>query len=168
MAKTYEPIATTTAPGGTSTITFSSISGAYTDLVLVGGNIGYVAASNTPFLRINGDTATNYSGTVISGNGTSAQSTRRTSSSAGIPLGGTYVGSSTTVATNFILQLMNYSNTTTYKTGLSRYFQSAGEVEATVGLWRNTAAITSIEYRTDGAGVISAGAVFTLYGIKSA
>lgn len=167
-SSTYTPIATTTSPGGTSTISFTSISSAYTDLILVGANIGYVAAGNTPFLRINGDTGTNYSGTVLEGNGSAAQSGRRTSSSQGIPLGGTYVGSSTTVATNFILHLMNYANTTTYKTGLSRYFQPAGEVEATVGLWRNTSAINQIEYRTDGGGTISAGAVFTLYGIAAA
>lgn len=165
---TYTPIATTTLSGGTSTVTFSSIAGTYTDLILVGANIGYVSVGNTPFLRINGDTATNYSGTLLEGNGSAAQSGRRTNSSQGIPLGGTFLGSSTTVATNFILHLMNYSNATTYKSGLSRYWQPAGEVEATVGLWRNTSAITSIEYRTDGGGTISAGAVFTLYGIAAA
>jgi hypothetical protein len=35
MAITYEPIATTTLGSATSTVTFSSISGSYTDLVAV-------------------------------------------------------------------------------------------------------------------------------------
>jgi hypothetical protein len=35
MAKTYEPIATTTLGTAAATVTFSSISGTYTDLVLV-------------------------------------------------------------------------------------------------------------------------------------
>jgi hypothetical protein len=35
MASTYEPIATTTLGTATASVTFSSISGAYTDLVLV-------------------------------------------------------------------------------------------------------------------------------------
>ena len=34
-AATYEPIATTTLGSAASTITFSSISGSYTDLILV-------------------------------------------------------------------------------------------------------------------------------------
>jgi hypothetical protein len=168
MPATYEPIATTTTPGGTNTVTFSSIPATYTDLVLVVGGATYTVAGDTPYLRINGDTGTNYSGTVLSGNGTSAQSTRRTSTAQGMPLGGTYVGSSTTVATNLVFQLLNYANTTTFKTGLSRYFQPAGEAEATVALWRNTAAVTSILYRTDSGNNIGAGAVFTLYGIKAA
>jgi len=165
---TYTPIATTTTAGGTNTVTFSSIPSTYTDIILVASNIGYTAAGDTPYLRINGDTGTNYSGTLLSGNGTTANSGRRTSTAQGMPLGGTYAGSSTTVATNLIFQLMNYANTTTYKTGLSRYFQPAGETEATVALWRNTAAVTSIQYRTDGGNNISAGAVFTLYGIAAA
>ena len=43
MAKTYEPIATTTLSTATAEVTFSSISGSYTDLVYIiynksGGN----------------------------------------------------------------------------------------------------------------------------------
>ena len=42
MAITYEPIATETASGSVSSITFSSISGTYTDLVIIvnGGTAG--------------------------------------------------------------------------------------------------------------------------------
>jgi hypothetical protein len=69
-----------------------------------------------------------------------------------------------------IVQIQNYSNTTTYKTALSRY-GSGGTSSATlagVGLWRNTNAITSITIGiTDGFDFLS-GAMFTLYGIKAA
>lgn len=70
MAATYEPIATTTASGSSSSITFSSISSAYTDLVLV-ANASVTSGSDTAILRFNGDTGSNYSRTFLSGNGSS-------------------------------------------------------------------------------------------------
>ena len=164
---TYTPIATTTADGTSNTVTFSSIAGTYTDLVLIGGNVNSASAGNTPFIRFNSDSGTNYSGTILEGNGTSAQSGRRTNNSNGVPIGGTFVGSNST-AYNFIVSIMNYANTTTYKTTLARYNNSAAETEADVGLWRSTAAITSLTIRTDGGANWSSGSTFTLYGIASA
>ena len=69
-----------------------------------------------------------------------------------------------------ILQLMNYSNTTTYKTILSRTNAAANGVDATVGLWRSTSAITSIEIGKNSgmSGTFQIGSTFTLYGIKAA
>ncbi len=64
------------------------------------------------------------------------------------------------------INVMNYSNTTTYKTILSR--SSDLYTEASVNLWRNTAAITSIIIGAQGAYTFSAGSTFTLYGIKAA
>ena len=49
MASTYEKIATTTTTGSATTVTFSSISGAYTDLVLI-SNAGAIV--NGSDLRI--------------------------------------------------------------------------------------------------------------------
>ena len=43
MAITYEPIATTTLSSAASSVTFSSISGSYTDLVLVITSLSCVA-----------------------------------------------------------------------------------------------------------------------------
>ena len=62
---------------------------------------------------------------------------------------------------------MNYSNTTTYKTTLGRGSNVATDVEAIVGLWRNTAAITSITVAPSG-GNMKTGTVLSLYGIKAA
>jgi len=62
---------------------------------------------------------------------------------------------------------MNYSNTTTYKTGLVRANSAASGTDAIVGLWRSTAAITSIVATHDTA-QFATGSTFTLYGIASA
>jgi len=60
---------------------------------------------------------------------------------------------------------MNYSNTTTYKTFLGRGNDPSSFVRQGVGLWRNTAAITSFSV----SGVtFSTGVTATLYGIKAA
>ena len=76
---TYVPLASTTLSSDTGSVTFSSISSSYTDLVIimsVQGNTGGTAqGSNTNFLRFNGDTASNYSYTYLSGNGTSLSAT---------------------------------------------------------------------------------------------
>jgi hypothetical protein len=67
----------------------------------------------------------------------------------------------------FTVHFMNYSNTTTNKTVLGRSSAASGFVEAAVGLWRNTSAITSITATTGGQSY-QTGSTFTLYGIKAA
>ena len=62
---------------------------------------------------------------------------------------------------------MNYSNATTYKTVITRASNANNGVDAVVGLWRNTAAITSINVFL-GTGNLDTGSTFTLYGIKAA
>jgi len=170
MAITYEPIATTTVSGGsTSEVEFASISGSYTDLIIV-GNLG--SASNSYVsARFNSDTGSNYSVTNLSGNGTTAISNRGSSRSVAEISYEVYQGS--TIQANFIAQIMNYSNSTTYKTMLSRTNNAAIGTSATVVLWRSTSAITNIKlYSSTGNGAnlfnFTSGSTFTLYGIKAA
>jgi hypothetical protein len=64
---------------------------------------------------------------------------------------------------------MNYSNTTTYKTTLSRDGNvNQSVVESSVGLWRSTAAINIITMGDFGASTMAAGTTATLYGIAAA
>ena len=169
MALTYEPIATTTISTSTSSFNFNSISGSYTDLVLVASNVTTTSAGGWLSIRFNSDSGTNYSFTELYGNGTSANSFRASNASS-IPLD--YYITAGVNHTGFIslAHIMNYSNTTTNKTVLVREnntsdpsFPGAGSI---VGLWRNTAAITSITVVANIAN-FNAG-TFTLYGIKSA
>ena len=170
MAKTYEPIATTTLGSATQGITFTGISSAYTDLVLVLALISKTAGNDVRYRVGNGsiDSGSNYSGTFLTGNGTAASSDRTTNQ--------TYVGMMRTVATTttpatFILNFQNYANTTTYKTIIGRNSSSASEVGANVGLWRSTSAINQIYIYEDGntsPQQFDIGTTATLYGVKSA
>jgi hypothetical protein len=163
MPATYEPIATNTLIATANSVTFSSISATYTDLILIYNGASTNSNQNTR-IQFNGDTGTNYSFTALSGNGTSANSTRG-SSVAHINMN-EQAGSQT--QTTVILNVMNYANTTTYKTSISRYGTALGGAEAIVGNWRNTAAITSVKFFLNGAETFIVGSTFTLYGIKAA
>jgi len=160
---TYQAIATQTLGSATATVTFSSISGSYTDLVFI-NTIGLTAGDDL-FIRFNGDTGTNYSSTRIAGDGTSAASGRTVNYTGIQPR--TPANQASTVTTNWICNVQNYSNTTTYKTTLDRYGYAAGFSTADVGLWRNTAAITSVSFISPGSTFVT-GSTFTLYGIKAA
>lgn len=168
MALTYEPIATTTLGSATTDTTFSSISGSYTDLILV-MNVFTSSDGATPQLQFNSDTGTNYSTTFMEGNGGSASSIR-VSSRSYIQLSYN-IGGNSTNPQPVICHLQNYSNSTTNKTVLSRWNSATGGTypgtNAAVSLWRSTAAITSIKIYV-GAGNFNTGSTFTLYGIKAA
>jgi len=162
---TYEPIANTNGTGSSSSITFSSIPATYTDLVLI-INGATTASTGNPCLRFNGDTATNYSRTNMGGNGSVAYSDRETTVNRILLIGGVYF--STAFDTNLIVQIQNYSNTTTYKTTLCRANKAGDAVDANVGLWRSTAAINSLTFFTASGNNISTASTFTLYGIAAA
>ena len=160
---TYTPIATQTLGSAASSVTFSSISSTYTDLILICQN-GNTSGSRADIgLRFNGDTGSNYSRTNLLGTGTQALSARFTNETAMNLLG--YPASGEINQT--ITHIMNYSNSTTNKTVLNRLNNLGYETMASVGLWRNTAAITSVQVLI-ASNTMPAGSTFTLYGVKSA
>lgn len=166
MATTYEPIATNTLGSAAASVTFSSIPATYTDLVLVITPI--VTAATTFGMQYNGvTTGTPYSTTILYGDGTSATSARTSNENViRISYGAT---SRTTNSGNIIVNIMNYANTTTYKTNLSRDNIASEATGAQVSLWRSTAAINQIVISPNSGGtIINTGSTFTLYGIKSA
>jgi hypothetical protein len=172
---TYVALRTTTLSSDTATITFdlTGISG-YTDLVIVANQYVKFSSAGTAgvFLRFNGSSAAYYSTTVLYGNGSSALSARNTNQTRG-QVAQTYTSTATT-STKFnpaIINIQNYSNTTTYKTTIGRGNAADGVVDANVMLWRgstgsSTEAITSIEISTDGT-TFYAGSTFSLYGISA-
>ena len=158
MPTTYEPIATETLGSATASITFSSIPGTYTDLILIFNGIGAVGGNVT--FQFNSDTSTNYSATIVYADGSSAGSFGLTNQSS------MNIGSVSTSWTTNTLHIMNYSNTTTNKIVLGRYSRP-NEVGEKIGLWRSTSAITSIVVGKS-SGTYDIGSSFTLYGIKAA
>jgi hypothetical protein len=162
---TYEPIQTYTLASAAASQAFTSIPATYTDLVLV-MNLKGSTTNLYPTLRLNSDTATNYSQTGLYGTGTVAGS-QRTSGSNYMYITSNCVMSNTEFNFNSIVQFQNYANSTTYKTVLSRA-NAANEVDTNCGLWRNTAAITRIDVHCLGSGNFAVGSTFTLYGIAAA
>lgn len=166
-ASTYVPIANQVLTSATASVTFSSIPSTYTDLVLV-VNVQLTSSGQSLLYQFNSDTGTNYSLTILKGNGSSATSDRRSSINyqlgagwdAGIPTSGSF-GTA-------VINIQNYSNSTTYKTSVARGANAGGgDVTATVNLWRNTNAINTLTVYT-GSGNLAAGTTATLYGILAA
>lgn len=168
MAATYEPIATNTLGSATASVTFSSISSTYTDLVLIVNAGETTPNSNGVRLKFNNSTASNYSSTYLSGNGSAASSNRETGLTA---MGTAWFTAPNSSAGNYILiaNIMNYSNSTTNKTVLTRTTKAENAVEASVGLYPSTSAITVLTVELSGSGnTFVSGSTFTLYGIKAA
>ena len=170
MPNTYTELRQTVLGTTTPSVTFdlTGISG-YTDLVVVisarGNNAG---SADQVKLQVNADTGNNYSRTILYGTGSAAASAR-TSSTNSILID--YVAGNTAAAGTFglcTINLMNYSNSTTFKTILSRAGTAGDLVEANVGLWRNTAAITSIIISPGIGTNWLTGSTFSLYGIANA
>jgi hypothetical protein len=163
MPNTYTELRQTVVGTATPSVTFdlTGISG-YTDLVIVINS--KLASTTSTYMNFNGDTAGNYSLTRIYGNGSTAVSDRIGTNLTGIDV--SYTGSGD--GNNVIINVMNYSNSTTNKTSLNRWNTagSTGYVGANVSLWRNTAAITSITFSNSVN--FSVGSTFSLYGIANA
>lgn len=168
---TYTPLATNTLTTSSTTVTFSSIPQTYTDLVLVMQPAADVGDENVG-IRFNGDTGANYSYTRVGANNTAG------SYSSNRVTGFTRINTIEAAGTSpnlgnliIVSNIMNYANSTTYKTALNRSGQVGGTyngVEIFAGLWRNTAAITSITVMQGGTRTFLAGSTFTLYGILAA
>jgi len=169
---TYVSIASTTLGSTASTVTFSSIAGTYTDLVIIVSAMGIVgsgAGANTNFLRFNGDTSSVYSDTRLAAGGSVSSSANTGAGSMNLG-NGNEANTDNLIYSPHIYNIMNYSNATTYKTVLANYhdLETTGQrVGAVVGLWRSTSAVTSVTIYTDSSNY-RVGSTFSLYGITAA
>ena len=172
--KTYEPVATTTLSSKQNTVTFSNISQNYTDLVVVFN--GSADDISNHFMQVgNGsiDTGSNYSTVVLSGDGSTPRSSRYTNDTVGFRPDFWANAAGKDKLTIFNLQ--NYSNTTIYKSCLMRCSLPVGgaqnaELLLTIGLWRSTSAINTLNiYASTNSGIsFNIGSTFTIYGITAA
>lgn len=157
---TYTLIASSTL-GSSGTVTFSSIPQTYTDLIVVAA--GTSTGNGQISLRFNGVT-NSYSTTTLTGDGSSAGSTRETAATY-MQLGYWNYFTSGTYSSGYA-HIFDYANTTTFKTVLSRMGNTGTGIGASVGLWRSTAAITSVEVLPASYNFAS-GTTVKLYGIEA-
>lgn len=168
ISTTYTPIQVQTLSSNSKTVTFSSIPSTYTDLVLV-MNYTLVKPASCK-AQFNGDTNANYSYTELRGNGSAASSTRGSNQTF------TYFAQNVfpdTTPGNSIMYIQNYSDSSMYKTLITRTNANTGSYpgsSAIVGLWRSTSAINSITLDMDGDSTYwyQSGSTFALYGIAAA
>ena len=172
---TYTPLATTTLGSAQSTVTFSSISGSYTDLILVMNSATTHSSSTFVNVLFNSDSGTNYSISELYGTGSSALATRASNTDQawiGLDVSISNVLGDSVITSNF----MNYANTSVYKTYIARTNRGNSSLDyagtnLVVGNWRNFAAITSVAIRNTRGNVpynFATGSTFTLYGIAAA
>lgn len=166
-ATSFDSIATATAPGGTTTLSFSSIPGTYQHLHLR-GIVRSETAGDIIELRING-VSSGYRQHRLLGNRVAA-SAANTTSGTGIFLAG--VGNSGTSNSHydvFYLDILDYASTT--KTKVVRLFSGSERASSDSivylgsGLYNATTAITSLSVVGQSYN-ISSGSSVALYGIK--
>lgn len=173
MANTYTLIASNTLSSSAASVTFSSIPGTYTDLVLrMSVRTITNSSSEVVLLRFNSDTTGNYSFTFLTGDGSTAASSRG-SNQTYIYFSGTASGNGTSnTFSNAEIYIPSYTAAQNKSIGVfpvteNNATSTTTKIEPTSGLWRNTAAISSISILgTVGAG-LATGSSFFLYGIKS-
>ena len=104
---------------------------------------------------------------MLFGNTTITATNRTISQDYGTLLRNGGLSASSSIMNISIANFMNYSNTTTFKTVLTRSGSGDWITEANVGLFRSTSAITQIRIFAD-TNAFASSSTFTLYGIKAA
>jgi len=155
-------LSTTTLSG--SSVTVSSISGAYTDLRIVIKN-AYNSGDSDLYMRLNGDTASNYQYVFINSNGGSAGQWA-SASNTGVQLG--FVSGSTgyNQKTSAVLDIPRYTDTSNIFVvsslgayAFGNYWNAQGYTK-----YNASAAITSFTLYPSG-GTFSGGTIY-IYGVK--
>ena len=168
---TYTLIQSQTLVSSAASVTFSTIPSTYTDLVLkVSARSDRADGNNNTIgqIQLNGTTA-NYSDTLLYGNGSSPGSTYDSNFSY-IPAN--YMNSNSSTSNTFSsMDFYIPSYTVSQNKPLSVFMAqeingTTAWLNSTAGLWRNTAAITSLTFSFNGYNVLS-GSSFYLYGISS-
>lgn len=157
--QTYIPLANLTLSGSAASVTFSSISQAFRDVVLV-CSMSNTVGNGALLLQLNGDTGGNYNWVRMYGDGSSTASSTTTGATSAT------IGNFGTNQSNNQLSIMDYSTTDKHKSVLSRTNDSAYIVSAYAARWASTSAVTSFVVYPAG-NAFAAGSTFALYGIAS-
>lgn len=157
---TYTPLANLTLSSSATSVTFSSISQAYRDVVMV--FTGSSASQADFYIRFNGDTGANYTRIFMQGDGTNTESFGNVNDT---PFRISRARVWPSEMTNIVMNVMDYSTTSQHKTALIRANNAARATEAYAGRWASTAALTSITLLLESGVQFATGSSFALYGI---
>lgn len=159
MATAITPLANLTLGSTATTVSFTSISGIYRDLMLV-CNITPSGAMGSILLRANGDTSLNYPTIYASGNGSTAAT--GTANPAGFF--GAYLTSTNPAIITW--NIMDYSASDKNKISLNRQSAASEGVQQFVSRWGSNSAITSLVVFADSS-TFAAGSTFSLFGVSA-
>ena len=173
MPNTFELIASSTVgAGGTADITFSSISGSYTDLVI---KISARTTRSNYFdninFRLNGGTTSNSQIYLISYDGTSVLS--GSGSANGGEVLSAITGATATASTfgSVDVYIPNYASSTTYKSfsadAVTENNATANRSGLTANLYSSNTAVTSITIAPQNGTFVQYSTAY-LYGVKNA
>jgi hypothetical protein len=166
---TYNLINSNVLSSSAASVTFSSIPATYTDLVL---KISARADDDTVNFRMtfNGDTATNYSDIYLYGSGSTTSTGIGSTTSFINPMGINASSHTANTFGNAEVYIANYL-ASEYKSvgsyGAEENAASTAYIMIYSGLWRNTAAITSMSITPNSGNFVSTSS-FYLYGISNA
>jgi len=177
MANTYILIANNVLSTTATSVTFSAIPATYTDLILKWSARSNSASDRTDAtFRFNASSSTNYSTTILYGNGASVSndgvSSRADLYSGFLINGGT---STTSSFSNGEMYIPSYASSTNKPLSIDSRTETNATTSAitnmTAGLFRDTTAISSITMYSGATSSPSdsfvSGSSFYLYGIKS-
>jgi hypothetical protein len=158
------PLANITLSTTQTTVTFSSISGAYRDLrvVLVAG----VTSGGAAYWRMNNDSSSTYLWHTLEGNGSTASATYNGNNYGGMNNNFVAWPSGGSPMTFVSLDVMDYSLTDKFKPVLSRTNAVDNGSNAMIVHWPSTAAINTITFTASGSTWV-AGSTFALYGVSA-
>lgn len=162
---------TKTADNTVTNYTFTSISGSYKHLLIIGQGLQSNSTADATFLvQLNGDTNSNYARQVLRATNTTVDSNYLSNATEIIITNGCMQRSTgTKYFGGFSMWIYDYANSSEYKfiqaTNLGVNSNPAGFTGLTAATWDSTAAITSIKL-TNNEGVNVKDGVIKLYGVS--
>lgn len=140
-----------------TSVSFTNLPQIYGDLLLVMTFQNYTASAY-PGIRLNGDSASNYSRAGMRGNGSTAAAYSVAAESAAFADG---------PSANLMIQVnvFDYTAVDKHKSMLTRGVSASDTTTLVANRWASTAAVTSITITTTNTDTYGSGSIFTLYGV---
>lgn len=167
ITNTYELITSQTLPSAQTGINLTSISQAYTHLVLL-GKIVSVSAGNDIRIQVNGDTGANYNASRITASNTARTNGTVLNQTQGSSM---WVTGTITTPMYYEMHFLYYSDTNNKKGVIGKASgpnTTSGEADILGYQYNSTNAISSIYIHSNASNGFAAGSYLQLYGITKA